>query len=123
MSTSPYSEDLRKKVINYVARGNSQRSAAKIFDIHKNTISRWNVRKRKEGTILAKARLGFKSKVDKQKLADFVENNSNMRLQDIGKEFGIARSQTGRILKELGFSYKKKPLAIWKRVQRNELNI
>ncbi|WP_425362624.1 helix-turn-helix domain-containing protein [Candidatus Tisiphia endosymbiont of Hybos culiciformis] len=107
MSTSPYSEDLRKKVINYVARDNSQRSAAKIFDIHKNTISRWNVRKRKEGTILAKARLGFKSKVDKQKLADFVENNSNMRLQDIGKEFGIARSQTGRILKELGFSYKK----------------
>ncbi|WP_425364235.1 IS630 transposase-related protein [Candidatus Tisiphia endosymbiont of Hybos culiciformis] len=56
---SPYSEDLRKKVINYVARGNSQRSAAKIFDIHKNTISRWNVRKRKEGTILAKARLDF----------------------------------------------------------------
>ncbi|WP_425364234.1 IS630 transposase-related protein [Candidatus Tisiphia endosymbiont of Hybos culiciformis] len=57
--------------------------------------------------IYAGSLLGFKSKVDKQKLADFVENNSNMRLQDIGKEFGIARSQTGRILKELGFSYKK----------------
>ncbi len=107
MSTSPYSKDLRKKVISYIEKGNSQRAAAKIFDIHKNTISRWNVRKRKEGTILAKARVGFKSKVDKQKLANFVKNNPNMRLQDIGKEFGIARSKTGRILKQLGFSYKK----------------
>ncbi|WP_341750037.1 IS630 transposase-related protein [Candidatus Tisiphia endosymbiont of Sialis lutaria] len=107
MSTSPYSKDLRKKVISYIEKVNSQRAAAKIFDIHKNTISRWNIRKRKEGTILAKARVGFKSKVDKQKLANFVKNNPNMRLQDIGKEFGIARSQTGRILKQLGFSYKK----------------
>ncbi|MFP3018450.1 MAG: IS630 transposase-related protein, partial [Candidatus Tisiphia sp.] len=114
-------EDLRKEVINYIEKSNSQRAAAKIFDIHKNTIR--NVRKRKEGTILAKARVGFKSKVDKQKLTEFVENNPNMRLQDIGKEFGIARSQTGRILKKLGFSYKKKPLATWKQVQRNELNI
>ncbi|WP_341749958.1 IS630 transposase-related protein [Candidatus Tisiphia endosymbiont of Sialis lutaria] len=54
--------------------------------------------------------------MDKQKLANFVKNNPNMRLQDIGKEFGIARSQTGRILKQLGFSYKKKPLATWSQV-------
>ncbi len=40
MSTSPYSRDLREKVINYIEKGNSQRSAAKIFDIHENTISR-----------------------------------------------------------------------------------
>jgi transposase len=108
MSTSPYSQDLRIKVINYVEQGNSQSSAAKIFGIHENTISRWNVRKKTEGTLLARARLGFKSKVDKQKLEDFVKNNPNMRLQDIGKNFAISRSQTGRILKELGYSYKKK---------------
>lgn len=107
MSTSPYSEDLRKKVINYIEKGNSQRAAAKIFDIHKNTISRWKVRKRKEGTILAKARVGFKSKVDKQKLEEFVKSNPNVKLRDIGKEFGITGSQAGRILKKLGFSYKK----------------
>lgn len=123
MSTSPYSQDLREKVINYIEKGNSQRSAAKIFDIHENTISRWKVRKKKEGTILAKVRLGFKSKVDKQQLEEFVKNNSNITLKDIGKKFGITGTQVGRILKKLGYSYKKKPLAIWKQVQRNDLNI
>ncbi len=123
MSTSPYSEDLRKKVINYIEKGSSQRAAAKIFDIHKNTISRWNVRNRKEGTILARARLGFKSKVDKQKLEEFVKSNPNVKLRDIGKEFGITGSQAGRILKKLGFSYKRKPLATWKQVKKEEQNI
>ncbi|WP_417904510.1 helix-turn-helix domain-containing protein [Candidatus Tisiphia endosymbiont of Micropterix aruncella] len=107
MSTSPYSQDLREKVINYIEKGNSQISAAKIFDIHKNTINRWKVRKKKEGTILAKARLGFKSKVDKQQLEEFVKNNSNITLKDIGKKFGITGTQVGRILKKLGYSYKK----------------
>ena len=31
MSTSPYSQDLREKVINYIEKGNSQESAARIF--------------------------------------------------------------------------------------------
>ncbi|BFD46048.1 MAG: hypothetical protein DMENIID0002_06940 [Rickettsia endosymbiont of Sergentomyia squamirostris] len=123
MSTSPYSQDLREKVINYIEKGNSQKSAAKIFDIHKNTISRWNVRKKKEGTVLAKARLGFKSKVDKKALEHFVTNNPNSKLQDIGKNFGITGSQVANILKKLGFSYKKKPLATWKQVQKNDLII
>jgi transposase len=111
MSTSPYSLDLREKVIQFLSKGNSQKLASTIFNIHENTISRWNVRKTREGTIAPKARLGPRSKVDKQELEDFVRNNPNMRLQDIGKNFGISRSQTGRILKELGFSYKKKPFS------------
>ncbi|WP_425364376.1 IS630 transposase-related protein [Candidatus Tisiphia endosymbiont of Mystacides longicornis] len=123
MSTSPYSQDLREKVINYIEKGNSQESAARIFAIHKNTISRWNVRRRKEGTVLARARLGFKSKIDKKALEYFVTNNPNSKLQEIGKNFGITGSQVANILKKLGFSYKKKPLAIWKQVQRNDLII
>ncbi|WP_371219372.1 IS630 transposase-related protein [Orientia tsutsugamushi] len=33
--------------MNYIEKGNSQISSAKIFDIHKNTIIRWKVRKKK----------------------------------------------------------------------------
>ena len=70
MSTSPYSLDLRKKVIEYINKGNSQKKASSIFNIHKNTISRWCVRKRKEGILSPKIRLGFKSQVDKIKLQE-----------------------------------------------------
>jgi transposase len=81
--------------------------AAKICDIHKNAFSRWNVRKSKEGTVLAKARLGFRSKVNKQELEDFVRSDPNIKLRGVGKKFGIAEFRVGRILKKLGFSYKK----------------
>ncbi|WP_371219096.1 IS630 transposase-related protein [Orientia tsutsugamushi] len=92
MSTRPYSQDLREKVINYIEKGNSQISA-----------SRWNVRKKKEEIILAKARLGFKSKVDKQQLEEFIKNNSSIKIKDIGKKLEITGTQVGRILKKLGY--------------------
>jgi transposase len=33
MSTSPYSKDLRKKVIDYLNKGKSQKEASEIFGI------------------------------------------------------------------------------------------
>ena len=49
MSTSPYSEDLRKKVIEYIKKGKSQKETSEVFGIHKNTVNRWSVRYLKEG--------------------------------------------------------------------------
>lgn len=40
MSTSPYSLDLRKKIIEYIKQGNNQAQTAKVFNLHRNTISR-----------------------------------------------------------------------------------
>ena len=64
MSTSPYSSDLRKKVVNYLEKGGSQKEAVTIFSLHCNTISRWWCRYQKEGLISAKVRLGAKRKLD-----------------------------------------------------------
>jgi transposase len=69
-----------------------------------------------------KIRLGFKSKVDKSKLEEFVKNNPNERLSAYGIKFGITGSQVGRILKTLGFSYKKKASPMWKQVKKSEKN-
>lgn len=122
MSTSPYSIDLRKKVIEYIKKGNCQKSASKIFGIHKNTINRWSVRYKTEGTIEPKIRLGLKSKVNKKELEEFVKNNPNTTLAKAGIKFGITAWQVGRILRKLGFSYKKKPLAMWKQAKKKELS-
>ncbi len=107
MSTSHYSEDLRKKVIHFLEKGNSQKSATTIFTLHRNTISRWWLRYKNQGKSCAKARLGYKSKVDQERLIIFVNNNPNSRLMDIGLEFGITGVQVSKILKKLGYSYKK----------------
>ena len=54
MTTSTYSKDLRKKVINYLNKGKSQKEASEVFGVHRNTISRWINRCKKEGNYAAK---------------------------------------------------------------------
>ena len=122
MTTSPYSKDLRKKVINYLNKEKTQKEASQVFGIHRNTISRWSNRYKKEGNYDAKERLGCKSKLDYKKVELFVENNEDVKLSDIGAEFAISKGYAGVVFKRLGFSYKKKPSPMWKRIKKNEIN-
>ncbi len=122
MTTSPYSLDLRKKVINHIKQGHSQLEASLLFKLHKNTVNRWWVRYHKEGTLSARARPGFKSKVDHAAMAEYVISNSNVKLYELGKIYKITASQASRILGKLGFSYKKKPSPMWKRATPEEMN-
>lgn len=123
MSTSPYSYDLRKKVINYLSKGKSQKEASEVFGLHINTVHRWNVRCRDEGNYASRKRLGQKSKLDYKKIELFVLDNSDVKLSDIAAEFGISNGYASLILKRLGFSYKKKRLPIWKQTKESEKNI
>lgn len=123
MSTSPYSQDLRTKVMDYIQQGNSQRQASKIFSIHKNTINRWWVRYQEEGNCTARKRLGRKSKLELELIENFVKKHPNINLIQVGKEFGITARHAGRVLKNLGFRYKKKASVIWKQMAKSKLNI
>ena len=118
MSTSPYSHDLRQKVMNHLNQGNSQQETARVFDIHKNTISRWCTRYKIEGHFKERQRLGLKSQVNKEALSEFVTHNPDARLKDVGEKFNITGTQVGRILKKIGFSYKKKRLVMKKQVKK-----
>ena len=63
MTTSPYSLDLRNKVIKYLKSGRSQRSASETFDLNPSTISRWWLRYKREGNCMARLRLGREPRV------------------------------------------------------------
>lgn len=102
-----YSLDLRKKVINFISHGNTQRSATKIFDLNKSTINRWWARYQKEGHISPRKNLGAKPKIDKTKLIEYVNEHPNSRLVDISYIFKISTTAIFHYLKKLGFSYKK----------------
>jgi transposase len=123
MSTTPYSLDLREKVIDFLNKGKTQKEASEIFKIHRNTISRWYNRFLEEGNCEARKRLGYKSKLNHDEIKLFVKNNPNVKLIDIGNEFGISASHAGYLLKKLGFTYKKKPSPTWKQVKKGEMNI
>jgi|GEM_PF-3432197 len=123
MTTSPYSKDLRKKVINYLNKGKSQKEASEVFGVHRNTISRRINRCKKEGNYAAKKRLGRKSRLDYQKVECFVQSNGDVKLSDIGTTFSISKGYAAVLLQKLGFSYKKKTFPTWKQTKKSEPNI
>ena len=122
MTTSPYSNDLRKKVINYLNQGKSKKEASKVFGVHRNTISRWSARYHAEGSCAARARLGRKSKLSYREIELFVKNNPDANSSNIGSKFLISAWHACRVLKKIGFSYKKKRSPTWKQIRTSEIN-
>jgi transposase len=120
MSTSPYSKDLRDRVIQFISSGNTQTSASLLFSLNLSTVNRWYLRYQREGNCLPRRRLGARSKINKKSLADYVSANPDAKLKDLSKEFGISIWGIYYWLKKLGFSYKKKPSPMWKQAKKNE---
>ena len=81
------------------------------------------VRYKKEGHYQARKRIGAKPSIERDNFIKYAEENPNTKTEDIGKKFGISASGVRYWLRQLGFSYKKKPLPMWKRVKKDEQNI
>lgn len=121
MRTSPYSNDLRKKVINYLEKGNSKKEASKVFELHRNTVSQWWKRYKKENLCCAKPRPGAKRRLDQEALAEFVKSNPDSRLYEMASKFNVTSAWISIVLRKLGFSYKKNSSPTWRQVKRNEI--
>ena len=122
MSTKAYSNDLRLRVIEYIKSNNSQKSAASLFSVGKNTVSRWWLRYKIEGSLVSKSRGGSKGKIDLVKLEEYVNLNPDKTLKEIGNKFGVSDCAVHKRLKQLGYRYKKKTLNIWKQIKKKEKN-
>jgi transposase len=120
MTTKSYSNDLRLRVIEHIKSGNSQKSAAMLFSIGINAVSRWWRRYKEEGVLVSRTRGGSKGKVDPAQLSEYVKHNPNKTLAEIGKKFGVSDCAIHKRLKSMGFKYKKKTLNIWKQAKKKE---
>ena len=122
MSTKAYSTDLRTRVIEYIALGNSQRSASLLFKISTSAISKWCIRYKIDRSVIPKSRGGSTGKINVSDLQQFVLNNSDKTLSEIGLHFGASNCAIHKRLKALGFSYKKKPSPMWKQIRTKEID-
>ena len=119
---SQYSLDLRQKVIRFVNEGNTQRSASRVFNLSKTTVNTWCLRYKKEGHCCARKHLGSSPRIKKESFIKYLTENPNATSEDIGKIFVISASGARYWLKAIGFSYKKKPLPMWKQIRKNEIS-
>jgi len=115
-----YSIDLRKKVIEFIAQGNTQKLATQVFNLNKATVNRWCLRYKKEGHIAPRKNLGKKAKVTKEDFEIYISQNPNFTTADMGKYFNISSPGALYWLRKFGFSYKKKSFPTWRQMKKRE---
>jgi transposase len=102
-----YSTDFRKKVIEFLEKGNSLRKAQKIFNVSVNAIQGWKKLQAETGE-LNKRPLNRKPRIyDSEKLEAYVLENPTTYLKDIAEKFNGSISGAFNALKRLKIGLKK----------------
>jgi transposase len=104
-----YSNDLRKRVIGYVARGHTKAEAAREFALGYKTVQRWCFRQEREGSHQSKpqGRKAGKGKIDKAKLQADVDTYPDATLKARGVRFGVSDVAILHALQRMKITFKK----------------
>jgi transposase len=107
-----YSYDLRMKVIKALDDGMKKTEVSKIFNISRNTINLWLMRRKESGDYRAKNgyQQGYNPKInDLEEFQEFVEKHSSQTQKEMAESWGekISDKTIGKALKKIGFTRKK----------------
>ncbi len=103
-----HSEQLRKIVLTYLAKGNTQQEAANTYSVSISSIKRWKKSQRESGTVAIQARQCTPYKIDTNKLQAYIKSHPDAYLQEIAAHFGVTDSGICKAFKTLKYHAKKK---------------
>jgi transposase len=108
----PYSEDLRRKLIEAIELDGLKKSeASQLFHLSRNTIDLWLKRRKETGNLQAKSTAvpSQRQKItDWEKFRDFVTTHRDKTQIEMAELWGGVSSRTlSRALKPIGFTRKK----------------
>jgi transposase len=100
-----YSSDLRKKVLAFIAKGDSKNKVAKRFSISRTTLYTWL----KQPNPLMAKKTGPKGMrcLDLEALKAHVIAEPDLYHDERAKYFNVSKTSIGKGLKRLGFTRKK----------------
>jgi transposase len=102
-----YSEDFRKKVMEYLGKGHSQREAQRVYGISLSAVNKWHQKYQKTGELKdLPPRRSFK-KLDPEKLKTYVNEHPDTYLKEIGEAFGCSDTAVLKAFRRLGITRKK----------------
>lgn len=110
---APYSQDLRQKAIEAVESGKPRDQVCEVFNLHRNTLSRWLKQYRETGTYQAKQgyQKGHSNIItDWDKFTAFVQIHGDKTQAEMAQlwEAPVSEDTIGRALKRIGFTRKKR---------------
>jgi transposase len=118
---APYSEDLRKKVIAAVNRGERKTDVSRMFNISRNTLDLWLARQEEKGNCRVKIRITKpKTKIsDWERFREFVKEHGDKTQIQIAKLWGegVTQQNISDAMKKIGVSRKKRVVDIEKEMK------
>ena len=103
-----YSEDYRKRAVEYYLEGNTRAKVQEVFKVHPSTLRDWETRY--ETGILRpnypKTRKPRKLPLDQ--LEHYIDQYPDAFLKEIGEHFGCSDVAVGKALKKLNITRKKR---------------
>jgi transposase len=113
---SPYSYDLRIRVVAAVEKGLGVKEASQTFGVHRDTLTAWLARKEATGDVQAKTgyQQGHSQKIpDLQQFQAFVDRHREATGEELAEAWGGAGRMTiWRQLHKLGDTHTKRPSAL-----------
>ena len=113
---SPYSYDLRVRVVAAVEKGRGVKEVSQTFGVHRDTIAAWVARKAATGDVQAKSgyQRGHSHKIREAKqFQAFVAAHGDATVEELAEAWGgVGRMTIWRQLHKLGYTHKKRPSAM-----------
>jgi transposase len=113
---SPYSYDLRVRVVAAVEQGMGVKEASRTFGLHRDTIATWLARKEATSDVQAKVgyQRGHSQKItDPEQFQAFLQAQGDATLEQLAAAWGgVKRMTIWRQLQKIGYTHKKRPFAM-----------
>ena len=122
-----YSEDLCEKVMTAIELdGMPITEASELFNVARSSIYRWKQRKQETGSLKAKKNKGATGIIkDWDEFEKFIEAHRDKTQEEMAKLWSepISARSISRALKKIGFTGKKRPMAIEKGMKKHGRNL
>lgn len=103
-----YSEDFRKRAIEYKNEGHSEKEVYEAFKVPQSTVNRWKKLLERTGSLKPEYRKTRKRKLDKKELERAVERKPDITLPELAKMFGCTKQAVHAALKKAKITRKKR---------------
>ena len=122
---SPYSDDLRQKVLDAIDNGYRKSHVSRLFNISRNTIDLWLKRRKQTGSLSAIVdyRRGPQGKIkDLEQFRAFAKEHGHLTQKDMAAQWHepISDYVISKALRRIGFTRKKRVMAIKNGMKRND---
>lgn len=103
-----YSEDYRRRAVEYYHEGNTQEEVREIFKVHPKTLRDWETRMENGNLKPTYPKTRKPRKLPPDELAAYVEKNPDAFLSEIGTHFNCSDVAVYKALKKMNITLKKR---------------